>query len=63
MGEARTSLFFPITLTPSFFSTNTPPQFVIPQEHFMMKEIRILPSIAYNDEDFKETVEAFSAGM
>jgi hypothetical protein len=29
----------------------------------MMKEIRIIPSIAYNDEDFKETVEAFSAGM
>jgi hypothetical protein len=29
----------------------------------MLKEITIKASLAYNDEDFRETVEAFSKGM
>jgi hypothetical protein len=41
----------------------SPYQFVIPLEQFMMKEIKIVASMSYTDEDFLETVEAFSAGM
>jgi len=29
----------------------------------MLKEITVKSSMAYNDEDFKETVEAFNNGM
>lgn len=36
--------------------------FIIPQGHFMLKEITIRSSFAYTEEDFRETVEAFSAG-
>lgn len=28
----------------------------------MMKEVTIKASVAYNDQDFKETVEAFCSG-
>lgn len=42
--------------------TNSP-WFVIPQDAFMFKELTIKCSLSYTDEDFRETVSAFSAGM
>ncbi|CZR51687.1 related to threonine dehydrogenase and related Zn-dependent dehydrogenases [Phialocephala subalpina] len=36
--------------------------FVVPFVHFMTKEMEIKSSMAYNDEDFRETVKAFSEG-
>jgi len=47
----------------SLVRTNIQTQFSLPFEHFMLKEITVKSSMAYNDEDFKETVEAFNNGM
>lgn len=35
----------------------------VPFFHFIMKEITSKCSLAYNDKDFKETLDAFVAGM
>jgi D-arabinose 1-dehydrogenase-like Zn-dependent alcohol dehydrogenase len=35
---------------------------VLPQRYFLTKEISVKGSFAYNDKDFKETVEAFTEG-
>lgn len=37
--------------------------FNIPQEFVMLKELTITATMAYTEEDFQETVEAFIAGM
>jgi hypothetical protein len=35
---------------------------VVPLLHLMLKELTVKASMAYDDKDFKETVEAFIAG-
>lgn len=37
-------------------------QFVVPQVIFMTKEMEIKASMSYNDEDFRDSVKAFSSG-
>jgi hypothetical protein len=36
---------------------------VVPFGHYFLKEITMKSALAYNDQDFKETVEAFVAGQ
>jgi threonine dehydrogenase-like Zn-dependent dehydrogenase len=36
---------------------------LIPFRHYIMKEITMKCALAYNDKDFKETVDAFIAGQ
>lgn len=38
-------------------------KFVVPFGQFMTKEMEIKSSMAYNDEDFRDTVKAFSEGI
>lgn len=38
-------------------------QCIVPMQHFMLKEIIFRASMAYTEKDFKETVEAWIAGM
>jgi hypothetical protein len=38
------------------------PKIVVPQVHFLLKEITVKASMAYDDKHFKETVDAFIAG-
>jgi (R,R)-butanediol dehydrogenase/meso-butanediol dehydrogenase/diacetyl reductase len=38
------------------------PQFVVPMEHFMMKELVLRVGMSYTEEDFREVVEEFVAG-
>lgn len=37
-------------------------QFVVPMEHFMMKELVLRVGMSYTEEDFREVVEEFVAG-